>query len=113
MPRAATTTDVFNAIAESGRRDILVGLANGEASVNDLVMQLRFTQPQVSKHLSVLRSVGVVKCRQVGRQRFYRVHAPALKPVHDWVSGFEQQWNTRLDQLDDVLKSMQKKGKDK
>jgi len=89
MPRAATTADAFNAIAESNRREILTALVGGEAAVGDLVDRLRLTQPQVSKHLGVLRSVDLVRCRTVGRQRLYRVNAPALRPIHDWVSAFE------------------------
>jgi DNA-binding transcriptional ArsR family regulator len=103
MARAATTADVFNAVAETHRRDILVVLAGGEAAVGDLVERLRLTQPQVSKHLGVLRAVDLVRSRPVGRRHLYRVNAPALRPVHDWVSRFEAQWNERLDRLDDLL----------
>lgn len=107
MSRAATTTDVFNAIAEASRREILIAIGDGEAGVGDLVDRLRLTQPQVSKHLSVLRRVNLVRCRAVGRERRYSVNGSALKPVHDWVSAFERQWNQRLDRLDDVLAEMQ------
>jgi DNA-binding transcriptional ArsR family regulator len=107
MARAATTSDVFNAIAEPCRREILSALGRGESPVADLVTKLRLSQPQVSKHLGVLRRVGVVRCRSVGRQRLYRVHAPALQPIHDWVSIFEQQWNERFDRLDDYLVALQ------
>ena len=107
MARAATTTDVFNAVAEASRRDILVALTAGESNVGDLVQRLRLTQPQVSKHLGVLRTVDLVRCRTVGRQRLYRVNAPALRPVHDWVSRFERLWNERLDRLDDLLVELQ------
>ena len=110
MPRAATTSDVFNAIAEPCRRQILSALGGGETAVADLVTRLRLTQPQVSKHLGVLREVGVVRCRSVGRQRLYRVHAPALQPVHEWVSAFEQQWNERFDRLDNYLSLLQANG---
>lgn len=110
MARAATTSDVFNAIAEPCRRNILVALGAGEAPVADLVTRLRLTQPQVSKHLGVLREVGVVRCRSVGRQRLYRVHAPALQPVHEWVAAFEQQWNERFDRLDNYLSLLQANG---
>ena len=103
MSRAATTTDAFNAIAETGRRDILSTLARGEQSVNDLVERLAVPQPSVSKHLAVLRAVDLVRCRTVGRQRMYRVNAAALRPVHAWVSEFERLWNDRLDRLDDLL----------
>ena len=107
MSRAATTTDAFNAIAEASRRDILVELAAGEAAVGELVERLHLTQPQVSKHLGVLRSVDLVRCRTVGRRRVYRVNAHSLKPIHDWVRSFEQLWNERLDRLDDLLGELQ------
>ena len=107
MARAATTTDVFNAIAESSRRDILLALTDGESNVGGLVERLHLSQPQVSKHLGVLRSVDLVHCRVAGRQRLYRVNGPALKPVHDWVSTFERHWNERLDRLDDLLVELQ------
>ena len=107
MARAATTSDVFNAIAEPCRREILSVLGKGESPVAELVARLRLSQPQVSKHLGVLRQVGVVRCRSVGRQRLYRVHAPALRPIHDWVSTFEQQWNERFDRLEDYLFGLQ------
>lgn len=109
MARAATTTDVFNAIAESSRRDILLLLTDGESPVGDLVDRLDLTQPQVSKHLGVLRTVDLVRCRTVGRQRLYRVNGPALRPVHDWVATFERHWNDRLDRLDDLLVDLQQK----
>ena len=107
MARAATTTDAFNAIAESSRRDILVALAGGEAAVGEIVDRLQLTQPQVSKHLGVLRTVGLVRCRTVGRHRLYRVNGAALRPVHDWIRGFEALWNDRLDRLDDLLTELQ------
>jgi len=107
MSRAATTTDVFNAVAEASRRDILMAIGDGEAGVGDLVDRLGLTQPQVSKHLGVLRRVNLVRCRAVGRERRYTVNGTALKPIHDWVSAFEQQWNLRLDRLDDVLAELQ------
>ena len=107
MARSATTTDAFNAIAESSRRDILDALGDGEASVGELVDRLRLTQPQVSKHLGVLRAVGLVVVRVDGRHRWYRVNGPALQPVHDWVRRFERTWNARLDRLDDLLAELQ------
>lgn len=107
MSRAATTADAFNAIAESSRRDILGALAGGEVAVGDLVERLHLTQPQVSKHLGVLRAVDLVRCRTVGRQRLYRVNGPALKPIHDWLRAFEGLWNERLDRLDDYLAELQ------
>lgn len=106
MSRAATTADAFNAIAESNRREILSLLADGEAAVGDLVDRLQLTQPQVSKHLGVLRHVDLVRCRTVGRRRMYRVNAHALRPVHDWVSTFAAEWNERLDRLDQILADM-------
>jgi DNA-binding transcriptional ArsR family regulator len=107
VPRSATTTDAFNAIAEAGRRDLLDALVDGEATVNDLVTRLGMTQPQVSKHLGVLRAVGLVAVRVDGRRRWYRVNGAALKPIHDWVLRFEHTWNTRLDRLDDLLVELQ------
>jgi DNA-binding transcriptional ArsR family regulator len=107
VARAATTTDAFNAIAEASRRDILVVLASGEAAVGEIVDRLRMPQPQVSKHLGVLRTVDLVRSRTVGRQRLYRVNGAALKPVHDWVRNFEAHWNDRLDRLDDLLNELQ------
>lgn len=107
MSRAATTTDVFNAVAEASRRDILMAIGDGEAGVGDLVDRLGLTQPQVSKHLGVLRRVNLVRCRAVGRERRYTVNGTALKPIHDWASAFEKQWNLRLDRLDDVLAELQ------
>jgi DNA-binding transcriptional ArsR family regulator len=107
MARAATTTDAFNAIAEASRRDILVALAGREAAVGELVERLHLTQPQVSKHLGVLRTVDLVRYRTVGRHRLYRVNGAALRPVHDWIQGFEALWNDRLDRLDDLLTQLQ------
>ena len=103
MARAATTADAFNAIAEPRRRAILDVLAGGERPVNDLVATLGLAQPQVSKHLRVLREVGAVEVRDEGRQRLYRVNGAALKPIHDWVQRYEALWNERFDALDDVL----------
>ena len=107
MARAATTTDAFNAIAEASRRDILSALAGGEAAVGELVARLHLPQPQVSKHLGVLRAVDLVRCRTVGRRRLYRVNGAGLKPVHDWVQTFEAHWNERFDRLDDLLTELQ------
>src|SRR5947209_11336359 len=98
-----TTTDAFNAVADAGRRQLLSALGTGEATVGDLVDRLRLRQPQVSKHLGVLRTVGLVLVRAEGRHRWYRVNGPALKPIHDWVRTFERTWNTRLDRLDNLL----------
>jgi DNA-binding transcriptional ArsR family regulator len=103
MARAATTTDVFNAAAEPRRRQILDLLAGGERSVSDLVELMELGQPQVSKHLRVLREVGAVAVRDAGRRRLYRVNGPALKPIHDWVKAYEQLWSERFEALDAVL----------
>ncbi len=107
MPRAATTSDAFNAIAEPCRRDILKVLADGELPVGELVVRLDLPQPQVSKHLTVLRTVDLVRSRAQGRQRLYRVNGPALRPVFEWVGTFEHLWNQRLDRLEDVLDELQ------
>src|SRR3954468_15616972 len=100
MARAATTTDAFNAVAEPRRRQILDLLAQGELPVTDLVRRLGLAQPQVSKHLRVLREVGAVQVRQDGRQRLYRIDGPALKPIFDWVIRYEALWNERMDELE-------------
>jgi DNA-binding transcriptional ArsR family regulator len=106
MARAATTADAFNAVAEPRRRQILDALATRERPVNELVRLLGVAQPQVSKHLRVLREVGAVEVREEGRQRLYRLNGRALKPIHDWVSGFERSWTERFDQLDVVLEDL-------
>jgi DNA-binding transcriptional ArsR family regulator len=108
MARAATTTDAFNAVAEPRRRQILDLLAAGERPVNDLVRELRLAQPQVSKHLRVLREVGAVDVRHKGRQRLYRLNGHALKPIHDWVKDYERSWSERFEQLDAVLEELKK-----
>jgi DNA-binding transcriptional ArsR family regulator len=108
MARAATTVDAFNAVAEPRRRQILDLLGEGEHPVNDLVRQLGLAQPQVSKHLRVLREVGVVAVRDEGRQRLYRLNGPALKPIHDWVKRYERTWSERFELLDDVLDDLNK-----
>lgn len=112
MARAATTTDAFNAVAEPRRRQILDALTDGELAVNDLVSRLGMTQPQVSKHLRVLREVGAVDVRDEGRQRLYRLDGRALKPIHDWVRDFEHTWTQRFDQLDTVLDELKEKEHD-
>lgn len=109
MARAATTADAFNAIAEPRRRQILDALAGGERPVNDLVRALGIAQPQVSKHLRVLREVGAVEVREAGRQRLYRLHGEALKPIHDWVKRYERTWSERFEQLDVVLDELKRK----
>jgi DNA-binding transcriptional ArsR family regulator len=107
MARAATTTDVFNAVAEPRRRQILDVLAGGERPVNDLVRVLGLAQPQVSKHLRVLREVGAVDVRDEGRRRLYRLNGHALKPIHDWVRHYERSWSERFGELDVVLEEFQ------
>src|SRR6201991_2063372 len=108
VARAATTADACNAVAEPRRREILDVLAGGERPVNDLVRLLGVAQPQVSKHLRVLREVGAVDVRDEGRRRLYRLNGPALKPIHDWVKGYEQLWTERFDALDDVLEDLKR-----
>ena len=108
MARAATTADTFNAVAEPRRRAILDALADGERSVNDLVAELGLAQPQVSKHLKVLREVGAVGVREDGRRRLYRINGEALKPIHDWVVGFEELWSERFDRLYAVLEDLKR-----
>jgi len=109
MARAATTADAFNAVAEPRRRQILDALAAGERPVNDLVRLLGLAQPQVSKHLRVLREVGAVDVREQGRQRLYRLNGHALKPIHDWVQEYERTWTERFDRLDAVLEDLKQK----
>src|ERR687888_779893 len=108
MARAATTTVAFNAVAEPRRRAILDVLAGGERPVNDLVEALGLAQPQVSKHLRVLREVGAVDVRDEGRQRLYRLNGRALKPIHDWVKSYEHLWSERFAELDLVLNDLKK-----
>src|SRR5262245_20914641 len=106
MARAATTADAFNAVAEPRRRQILDLLAAGERAVNDVDAALGMGQAQVSKHLKVLREVGLVEARDQGRQRVYRVNGHALKPIHDWVAGYEQLWTERFEAMDAVLEDL-------
>src|ERR671938_1859287 len=106
MARAATTSDVFNAIAEPQRREMLVLLRAGERPVTDLARELGMSQPRASKHLRVLREVGLVRVREAGRQRLYGLDARGLRPVHEWVGGFEQFWNERFDRLDDYVQEL-------
>ena len=112
MARAATTADAFNAVAEPRRRQILDVLAGGERPVNEVVRELGLPQPQVSKHLRVLREVGAVDVREEGRQRLYRLNGYALKPIHDWVKEYEQTWSQRFEQLDAVLEDLKRKDDD-
>ncbi len=112
MARAATTADAFNAVAEPRRRQILDALSDDERSVNELVRMLGLNQPQVSKHLRVLREVGAVDVRSEGKHRLYRLNGNALKPIHDWVKGYEQSWSERFEQLDDLLEELKKEEDD-
>jgi DNA-binding transcriptional ArsR family regulator len=108
MARAATTADAFNAVAEPRRRQILDLLAGGERPVTDLVERIGIAQPQVSKHLRVLREVGLVRVRDEGRQRIYRLDARRLKPIHDWVGRYEDMWSERYERLDAVLEELKR-----
>jgi DNA-binding transcriptional ArsR family regulator len=110
MARVATTADAFNAVAEPRRRQILDVLAEGERPVNDLVERLGLAQPLVSKHLRVLREVGLVDVREDGRQRIYRVNGRPLKPIHDWIAAYERSWEERFEQLDTVLDELKEEG---
>jgi DNA-binding transcriptional ArsR family regulator len=111
MARTPTTFDPFNAVAEPKRRQVLEVLGTQELSVNELVERLGWNQPMVSKHLGVLKEVGLVTERPVGRQRFYRVNAERLKPIYDWVAPFERYWSERYNRLDDVLEDLKSKEK--
>ena len=106
MARAATTSDAINAIAEPRRRDILVLLRGGERPVTDLARDLRMTQPQASKHLRVLREVGLVRVRGAGRQRLYGLEARGLQPVHQWVGGFERFWSQSFQRPDGYVQEL-------
>ncbi|HEX5615093.1 MAG TPA: metalloregulator ArsR/SmtB family transcription factor [Acidimicrobiia bacterium] len=108
MARAATTSDVFNAIAEPQRREILVLLRAGERPVTELAEELGLTQPGTSKHLRVLREVGLVRDRKDGRQRLYRLDARRLRPIHEWTGGFERSWNERFDRLDAYAQDLER-----
>jgi DNA-binding transcriptional ArsR family regulator len=109
MARSPTTADAFNAVAEPLRRQIINLLARGERSVNEIAATLGITQPQASKHLRVLKLVGLVSVREVKQQRFYTLEAKKLKPIHDWVSSFEQYWNESFARLADYLNELQEK----
>lgn len=108
MARTPTTHDPFNAVAEPKRRQVLAALGMRELSVNDLVALLGWNQPSVSKHLGVLKQVGLVSERRVGRQHLYRVNAERLKPIYDWVTPFEKYWSESFERLDQVLEQMKK-----
>jgi DNA-binding transcriptional ArsR family regulator len=109
MARASTTSDVFNAIAEPQRRQILTLLRDGERPVNDVAQALRIAQPRASKHLRVLREVGLVRVRGDGKQRVYAIEARGLKPIHEWTGGFEEFWNQSFDRLDQYVQDLQRR----
>jgi len=111
MARAATTSDVFNAIAEQQRREILLLLRAGEVPVTELAQQLGMTLPGASKHLRVLRDVGLVWDRRAGKQRMYRLDAHGLRPVHEWTGGFERFWNESFDRLDEYVQDLKQTGR--
>jgi DNA-binding transcriptional ArsR family regulator len=110
VARASTTSDVFNAIAEAGRREILDMLMTGEKAVGAIVNDLSMSQPQVSKHLRVLSEVGLVRCRAEGRRRLYRLEPARLRPLQEWLAKYERAWNDRLDRLDDYLTELREQG---
>ena len=110
MARSSTTSDVFNAIAEARRREILDSLIAGEKAVGAIVDDLSMSQPQVSKHLRVLSEVGLVTCRADGRRRLYRLEPGRLRPLHEWLARYEQAWNGRLDRMDAYLEELQRQG---
>jgi len=110
VARSSTTSDVFNAIAEAHRRDILDALIDGEKAVGEIVNDLAMSQPQISKHLRVLSEVGLVSCRAEGRQRLYRLEPARLRPLREWLARYEQAWNDRMDRVDDYLKELQQGG---
>lgn len=112
MARAATTSDAFNAVAEPRRREILDLLAQRERTVSELVALLGLAQPLVSKHLGVLRAVGLVQVRDAGRNRFYQLDGTPLKPIHDWVQAYAQTWEQRFEALDDVLETLKAEEQD-
>ena len=109
MARAATTSDVFNAVADAHRREILDALITGEKPVGTIVNDLSLSQPQVSKHLRVLSEVGLVSCRAEGRLRLYRLEPARLRPMHEWLTRYEQAWNDRLDRMDDYPQELQRR----
>jgi DNA-binding transcriptional ArsR family regulator len=110
VARSSTTSDVFNAIAEAHRREVLDALATGEKAVGAIVNHLSMSQPQVSKHLRVLKEVGLVRCRAEGRRRLYYLEPGRLRPVQEWLAKYERAWNYRLDRVDDYLTELQRQG---
>lgn len=112
MARTPTTHDPFNAIAEPKRRELLELLEAQELSVNEIVDRLGWSQPMVSKHLSILKQVGLVNERRDGRHRFYRTNAEQLKPIYDWISPFERYWRESYERLDELLEKLKKENKE-
>ena len=112
MPRASTTSDAFNAVAEPRRRDILNYLALQERSVNEIVDSLSIEQPSVSKHLRVLKDVGLVNVRRDGRNMFYRTNAEAIRPLHEWTQTFERFWRHQLNQIKELAERTTKEQTD-
>ena len=110
VARSPTTSDVFNAIAEARRREVLDALIAGEKAVGEIVNDLSMSQPQVSKHLRVLSEVGLVRCRAEGRRRLYRLEPARLRPLQEWLAKYEQAWNGRMDRVDGYLKELQQQG---
>lgn len=110
MARSATTSDVFNAIAEAHRREILDVLSEGEKPVGAIVRDVSLSQPQVSKHLRVLTEVGLVSSRPDGRFRLYRLEPDRLAPLQEWLAKYEKAWHSRMDRVDDYLKELQRQG---
>jgi DNA-binding transcriptional ArsR family regulator len=110
VARSSTTSDVFNAVAEARRREILDALMAGEKPVGAIVDDLSMSQPQVSKHLRVLSEVGLVRCRAEGRRRLYSLEPARLRPLHEWLAKYERAWNDRLDRVEDYLKELQRQG---
>src|SRR5580693_578104 len=110
VARSPTTSDVFNALGEAHRREVLDALIAGEKAVGEIVNDLSMSQPQVSKHLRVLSEVGLVRCRAEGRRRLYRLEPTRLRPLQEWLAKYEQAWNDRMDRVDDYLKELQQQG---
>jgi len=105
MARAATTSDVFNAVAEPRRRQILSYLVVGERQVGEIVIAIGLDQPSVSKHLGVLRETGLVRVRRSGRHRLYRTNAEAIRPLHDWTATFERYWRHQLNRVKELAEA--------
>ena len=110
VARSSTTSDVFNAVADRHRREVLDALIAGEKAVGEIVNDLSMSQPQVSKHLRVLSEVGLVTCRADGRRRLYRLEPARLRPLREWLAAYEQAWNARMDRVDDYLKELKQQG---